>query len=419
MHVVHAQDGMNRMTETDIEKKISIFWDVKCRALDLDQQETLDEILDGISSKVFRNADKNNPVSAFEFASWLDARNLIDFFREKSYKRFWIVEGRLVPRIKFVAAMCMGKFETVEDAYRTMIANRSWRLLGFPAPPNYELLREFVYERIGIDRFPEFFDFLLVELARQAELQGVKLGRKVGQDATDTNSLKYDKEAKYSGYYHHEGYKVDVVHDLNDPTIPLDYEPMEITKDEGQNLIPAQKRLKKKGFSVEEQKVDGSYVKSYKNIGMSETNGTRLIYRIQDGWVYNKNGTEENVKRVYQKYHNADDFRVNANLDFMLHYLCEKEEYEVVGAYYRNQRMIYTENNPELAKKETSERSNKTEGFFSVTKNTTILDSRPRRRGWKEFVRRCGLSMLAHLFAALIRIQHGVKTALGCVTYLA
>jgi hypothetical protein len=387
--------------------------------LDIDQQETLDKILDGISSKLFKNADKDNPVSAFEFASWLDTKNLIEFFRIGSYKRFWIVEGRLVPRIKFVAAICMGKFETVEDAYRAMIANGYWRLLGFSAPPNYELLREFVYERISVDRFLEFFDFLLIELTRQAELQGVKLGRKVGQDATDTNSLKYDIEAKYSGYYHHEGYKVDVTHDLNDPTIPLDYKPMEITEDEGQNLIPTQKRLKSKGFSVEEQKVDGSYVKSYKNIAMSETNGIRLIYRIQDGWVYNEKGTEKNVKRVYQKYHNADDFRVNANLDFILHYLCEKEEYEVVGAYYRNKRMIYAKNNPKLTKKETGERSNKTEGFFSVTKGTTILDSRPRKRGWKEFLRRCGISMLAHLFAALIRIQHGITTALGCVTYLA
>ncbi len=407
------------MTEGDIEKKISKFWDVKCRVLDMDQQETLDEILDGISGNVFKDADKDNPVSAFEFASWLDTRNLIDFFKIKSYKRFWIVESRLPSKIRFAVAMCIGKFDTIEDAYQTMIANRYWPLLGFSTPPNYELLREFVYERIGVERFHEFFTFLVIELRNQAMLRGIRLGKKVGQDATDTNSLKHDKEAKYSGYYQHAGYKIDVVHDLDNPTVPLDYIPMEITEDEGQNLVPAQERLRKKGFSIEEHKVDGSYSKSYKNIAMSETKGTRLIYRIQDGWVYNKNGSEEYVKRTYQKYHNADDFRVNASLGFILHYLCEKEEYEVVGAYYRNKRMTYTENNPELAKKETSERSNKTEGFYSVTKDTTILDSRPRKRGWKEFVRRCGISMLAHLFTALIRIQHGVTVALGCVTYIA
>lgn len=406
------------MTEVDIETKISNFWEKKCRVLDMEQENKLDAILDEISNSVFKNADKDNPISAFRFAVWLDTKNLTGFFKNKSYENFAVVEDRLDPRIKFAAAMCMGKYETVIDVYRALIAEEYWRLLGFPELPTYELLREFVYERIGIDRFQEFFDFLVIELRRQAESQGVHLGRRVGHDATDTNSLKYDKEAKYSGYYKHTGYKVDATHDLDDKTVPLDYKPMHITDDEGQNLIPSQERILQRGFSVREEKVDGSYVKSYENIALSETNGVRLIYRIQDGWVYNEKGTEENVKRTYQKYHNADDFNVNANLSFMLDYLCEKEEYEVVGSYYRNQRMLYAKNNPELAKKETGERSNKTEGFFSVTKGTTILDSRPRRRGWKEFVRRCGISMLSHLFAALIRIQHGVKTALGCVTYI-
>lgn len=406
------------MGEIDIEQKISNFWAVKCKALDMEQQHRLDEILDEISKRFFKNADKDNPVSAFEFASWLDTENLKDFFKNGSYNNFAVVEDRLDPRIKFVAALCMGKYETIEDGYREMIADEYWLLLGFPEQPTYELLREFTNERIGVERFHEFFDFLLVELARQAELHGVHLGRRVGQDATDTNSLKHDKEAKYSGYYKHAGYKVDVGHDLDDKTVPLDYKPMDITDDEGQNLIPAQERLREKGFSVDEEKIDGSYVKSYKNIALSETNGTRLKYRKQDGWKYNEKGSLENVKRTYQKYHNDDDFKVNATLDFILNYLCKKEEYEVVGAYYRNQRMEFIENNPELAKKEIGERSNKTEGFFSVTKGTTILDSRPRKRGWKEFVRRCGLSMLGHIFAALIRIQHGVITALGCVTYI-
>jgi hypothetical protein len=402
----------------DIEDKICKFWVAKNRILNIEQQTKLDELLGDISEGVFKNAGKNNPISAFKFASWLDIENIIDFFRKNSYKNFSVVENRLEPRIRLVVAVSLGKYETIADSYRTMIANEYWQLLGFQAPPSYELLREFINERIGVDRFREFFDFLVVELNRQANQYGIHLGRRVGHDATDTNSLKYDNEAKYSGYYKHAGYKLDVTHDLDDPTVPLEYTPMALTEDEGQNLIPAQERLQKKGSSVDEVKVDGSYVKSYKNIALSETRGIRLIYKIQEGWVYNDDGTEENVKRVYQKYHNAEGFRANADLEFMLNYLCKKEEYDVVGAYHRNQRMDYVKTHPKVAKKETGERSCKTEGFFSVTKGTTILDSRPRKRGWKEFVRRCGLSMLAHIFAALIRIQNGVTTALGCVTYI-
>jgi hypothetical protein len=74
----------------------------------------------------------------------------------------------------------MGKFETVMDGYREMVAEKYWWIVGFQEEPNYELLREFVYERIGIDRLRDFFDLLLVELAYQADAQGGLSRKKSG-----------------------------------------------------------------------------------------------------------------------------------------------------------------------------------------------------------------------------------------------
>jgi len=404
------------MTEMDTETVILNFWEKKCKVVSEEQERMLNEIQDKISKTVFKNADKDNPISAFKFASWLDTTRLKNFFKT-IYKRFSVVEDRLDPRIKFLAAMCMGKYENVSDAYRALIEGENWKILGFSDPPIYELLRELVYERIGIERLQELFNFIIAELVSQAKLMDINIGKRVGHDATDTDSLKHDEEAEYSGYYKHAGYKVDVAHDLDNPTLPLEYKPMGINDDEGQNLESFEDNLRQKGVRVEEEKVDGKYA-SYKNIAISETKGIRLIYKIQEGWKYNEKGTEENVKRVYQKYRYDEEFKVNPTMSYILKFLCERGEYEVVGAYHRNKRMEYVQNHPEEAKKETGERSNKTEGFFSLTKGTTILDSRPRKRGWREFVRRCGISMLAHAFAALIRIQHGIKTALGCVTYI-
>ena len=406
------------MTELDIERMKSTFWNNKCRVLDYEQQTKLDTIHDELSRNVFKNADRENPVSAFRFASWLDTRNLSSFFKNGSYILFDVVENRLDPRIKFTAAMCMGKYETPMDAFRVMISEGYWRMLGFSEEPNYELLREFVYERIGTHRLQEFFDTVVVELIRQGKQFNFDFGTRTGEDATDTTSLKHDNEAVYSGYYKHKGYKMDVVHDMNEKTVPLDYLPMGLTDTEGKNLIPSQERLRLKGVKETERKVDGGYVKSLENIAKSEMNGVHLVYKKQKNWTFCRKGTEENIKKQYQKYHDDERFRANATIAYMLDFLHKKGKFKSVGAYFRNQRMKYIDEHPELAKKETSERSNKTEGFFSVTKNSTILDSRPRRRGWKEFVRRCGFSMLAHVFAALIRIQHGVKTTLGCVTYL-
>jgi hypothetical protein len=64
---------------------------------------------------------------------------------------------------------------------------------------------------------------------------------------------------KQSGYYKEYGYKFDVVHDLDQETLPLHYTYMEITDDEGKDLIPAQEHLRNMDIKPEEWKVDGKY----------------------------------------------------------------------------------------------------------------------------------------------------------------
>lgn len=55
--------------------------DIKCGVVDMEQQDKLNPILDEISKSVFKNADKNNPLSVFRFALRLDTRNLVNFFK--------------------------------------------------------------------------------------------------------------------------------------------------------------------------------------------------------------------------------------------------------------------------------------------------------------------------------------------------
>ena len=105
--------------------------------LDIEQQTKLDTILDDFTRNVFENANRDNPVSAFKFASWLDTKDIRIFFKNGSYVLFDIVENRLDPRIKFTAAMCMGKFETPMDAFRVMISEGYWHMLGFCSTVQY------------------------------------------------------------------------------------------------------------------------------------------------------------------------------------------------------------------------------------------------------------------------------------------
>jgi len=74
-------------------------------------------------------------------------------------------------------------------------------MLGFDKKPTYEMVREFMNERIGVERFPELFRLVITIIREDAEKRGIQIGERIAEDATDIRALKHDNEAKYSGYY--------------------------------------------------------------------------------------------------------------------------------------------------------------------------------------------------------------------------
>lgn len=78
------------MLESEIDERISNYWAAKCRALDIEQQERLDEIVEGLGKKGFINPTEEDPIQGFEMASWLDPKPLREFFRS-SYRKFSVV----------------------------------------------------------------------------------------------------------------------------------------------------------------------------------------------------------------------------------------------------------------------------------------------------------------------------------------
>ena len=364
----------------------------------------------------FASLQEGMPVPAYKLAASLNPEPLIWWFEDK-YKNFDVVKNRLAPRIRFFAYLCLSSASTIMEAYRRMISMGFWRDFGFKKPPTYELLREFIYEKIGVARFRDFFVFLLKEITRTGETLGIQIGERIAEDATDTYCLKCDPEAEYSGYYQHYGYKVDIVQDLEHPHLPLWYRVMGINENEGKNLPQAISALRAVGCKVKEVKVDGKYA-TYENIAYCGVNEVELKYRIQVGWTYNEKGTDENVKKTYQKYWQSPDFVPGARLQFQLRYLYEKGEIEAVGAYFRNKRTEVWKSNPDQINSEMGERSGKMEGFYGVYKDRSLIGRRPRKRGKKEIERIVGLANLAHLFSALISLQNGITDNLGCLTYI-
>jgi len=402
------------MPEIDIERKVEKYWGRKDRQLNIGDEEEFQQMLQEIEEQ-FNDPTQDNPVNAVDFARWLNPESLLEILKP-SYPYFKYIKQRFEPRIRFFAYMLLSRKKNLRQAHQSL-TEEEYVLLGFNrGKPTYELLREFIYERIGVERFQEVFKQILQELVFLLRKKNISLGKSVFQDATDIRSLKHDPEAKYSGYYKHSGYKLDVTLDAK-YDIPLCYTTMEITSDEGQNLVPSQKQLVDLGLCEEERVVDDKYA-SFPNIAFCEFNHVSLFYKIAKNWVPTKKSSLKKLKQLYQKYHQEDDFVVNPSLDFVLRYLYKKKEYETVGGFFRNQRMTEAKEKSEDYKEKCNKRGSRMEGFFGRVKNTTLLDDRPCKRGWKGFLFRVGTAMLSLVFAALIRVQNGVTCHLTNVTYI-
>ncbi|MEW5760933.1 MAG: hypothetical protein AB1779_09225 [Candidatus Thermoplasmatota archaeon] len=396
--------------ELNVEAKIKSYWQNKLWLMDYKTEKLFKEI----RKREFINPTTKTPVTAVEVASWLDPTPLLDVVKE-SYPYFDYIVERLFPRLRFVAYMVLsGKWE-VTKAYNAL-NDEEFKRLGFLERPLYELLREFVYERIGETKFKPLFDAIVKEVIRILEAKGIPIGKRCGEDATDIRALKHDKEAEYSGYYKEYGYKEDIVADL-DQNLPLHYTPLGINEDEGKCCIQSQEHLISIGAKPVEWVVDDKYA-TYENIAASKQNGIDIVCEVQKDWIHNKKGEETEIKRVYQKYHNDEDFVPGAKLPFILQYLCKKGEKKIVGAYYRNNIMQSATKSPDEWKKKCNERNAKMEGLIGTLKTQTNLDGHKKRRGWKEFVKRVAFAMLSIVFAALIRVQNGVYQNIGSIAYI-
>ena len=266
---------------SEIEERIKAYWGRGAEEAGFENEEEWNQWSEDAIPR-FVNPTSETSVPLVEFVSWLDPELLVGLLRDR-YKDFDRVKKRLVPRLRFYAYFVLLKETYLAQAYKKL-DEWDFHMLGFKKIPNYELLREFVYERIGRDRFKDFFDQIIVQLRIEHQAAGLPFGQRTAQDATDLPGLKNDKEAEYNDYYKEYGYKADVTIDLDQETLPLDYKFMGINEDEGKNLIPSQKHLQDKGVHPKEHKVDGRYA-TFENIARTETQNLHLIYHVQDNWV--------------------------------------------------------------------------------------------------------------------------------------
>jgi Xaa-Pro aminopeptidase len=118
----------------------------------------------------------------------------------------------LAPRFKFAAFCKLKRFRSIREGHAYLRDHPDACMkFGFKKLPTYELLREFLNERLprilGI-----LNDEVLVEADKELQEHAEqRLFEEVSQDAVDLKARKTDEEAGWSEYYKEYGYKADLV----------------------------------------------------------------------------------------------------------------------------------------------------------------------------------------------------------------
>ena len=380
-----------------------------------------DKELVNIFSKEFVNPTKDNPMKVAEFLSFLNIKDIEPLLR-KIYPRFKRIRKNAFAKTKFLLYMILKNMRSISGAYRTLKKYpEDVKLLGFSKRKlqSYETIREFINNRLTDELLDELFDAFLISLKNALGKLGKTLGKRRGEDATIIRAKRNDPEAEYNDYYREDGYKKDIVLDL-DLKIPIGYTNMGINDFDGDCFVPSLQKAEELGLHhCEEIKVDGKYP-TYENIAIAKIDyKVDMVYLPQEHWVINEKGNKEAIINEYQKHWKHTNFRPNANIKFMLQFLCKCKKFEHVGAYYRNKVMKEYKKDPDEYKMERkySER-NKDEWFNYYIKEHLGFDLNLPRKGKRAAFRHTTLCLIAILAVALNRVQNNIIENLSSTVYL-
>jgi len=334
---------------------------------------------------------------------------------EACYQRFEVVKPRLAPRIRCAALLKLKRFRSVREGYFYLKNHpEAWKQLGFEELPTYELLREFLNEKLP-EVLGKLNDGVLVEASKKANKLGKQIFEDVSEDAVDLKARKTDREAEWSGYYKEYGYKADLAVDLQTGMVATPIF-LGINEYEGYCFPKQAERLIKLGFEPKSWSFDGKY-SSKESIAIGEVGyGMKLNYKILKDWVMDPRGNEKDINKAYQKHWCEKEFRPDVKVEYELTFLYERGDLERVGAYCRNRAMERFKADPRLYLKQYHKR-NRSESINSHLKEKLDLE-RGIPRGMGKAEQHVLLCILVRNLVALTRLQHGVTENLTSLAYL-
>ncbi len=364
---------------------------------------------------LFENPAEDNPVETSEFLSHLHLGFLDGILREL-FPRLERIKPEVYARVRLVLFMKLQGIRYITEVYRILQTKPTVaENLGFDPChlPSYETIRHFINDLLA-DMVDDIFYRVVREIDRYLAKHGETL-KQAREDATVITARRGDATASYSGYYKTWGWKKDLM--VSDQGIFLSYKDLGINDDEGRALSSHLEVLQDNDIRLDSLIVDGGYP-SYRNIALAHCRyRTSLLYKPQQHWTYNEKGSPMAIRERYSRYWRDKRHRPNVDTEYMLQFLYTKQEYERVGAYFRNHQVHRYQANEHL-RDEIAQGRNQSEGFNSYLKQRVGFECMLPRKGAEHAFFHTTLCLLSVNMVALTRLQNGVTENLASVAYL-
>lgn len=207
--------------------------------------------------------------------------------------------------------------------------------------PSYSAVHAFIVYRVGYQKSKELFNRAVQGLEKQAKREGVVIGRHQIIDSTPHETKKGDKgtDIYYNGHYKKKMFKEQRII-CRYTRIPLSYECSPGIAYDGDYLQPLVEQAERNNCYGTNIWVDGHYTELDNLAYLGVEKELTAHYRIQKSWKWNKKGSRQEIRKLYQKYWNDPGFKPfddpECTDEFILQFLYKKGRVTEVGHALRN-----------------------------------------------------------------------------------
>ncbi len=191
----------------------------------------------------------------------------------------------------------------------------------------------------------EVFNAILDEIIRIGNEYNLKIGKELVIDSTPIEK-KNMKQAAYNPKYDMKCVKY---HNLRCARtgIPLDYYTSTGTEYDGNMFVALVYRAMQHGINPIRVFGDGHYTTAKDLMRLREYFGIEAICNIADNWILKDKDSFKDLKADYQKLWKLEDFKTDANTDYIKWFMIQHDKTEVLENFYHNDMLKKFQNDPE------------------------------------------------------------------------